>query len=83
MIEFEIRLRQEYYGKTVSDFISGYWQNRIQELYTVREEEIERMERILGNVQTSECKLPTRFEKDEDSIIYRYLASSCQETNNP
>ncbi|KAH6958702.1 hypothetical protein DER45DRAFT_613212 [Fusarium avenaceum] len=52
MTEFEICLRQDYHGKTVSDFISGYWQHRIQKLYAVREEEIEKMEQILGKVQT-------------------------------
>jgi hypothetical protein len=56
MTEFEICLKQDYHGKTVSDFISGYWQHRIQKLYAVREEEIERMEHILGKVQTGECK---------------------------
>jgi hypothetical protein len=55
MAEFEIRLK-DYHGKTVSDFISGYWQHRVQKLYTVREEEIEKMEKILGKVQTGECK---------------------------
>jgi hypothetical protein len=56
MTEFEICLKQDYHGKTVSDFISGYWQHRIQKLYAVREEEIEKMEHILGKVQTGECK---------------------------
>jgi hypothetical protein len=56
MADFEICLKQEYHGKTVSEFISGYWQHRIQKLYAVREEEIEKMEQTLGKVQTGECK---------------------------
>ncbi|KAF4966220.1 hypothetical protein FSARC_6105 [Fusarium sarcochroum] len=52
MSEFTACMQQSYHGKTFSDFVFGYWQERIQKLYAVQADEVENMERFLGNVQT-------------------------------
>ncbi|KAM0225559.1 hypothetical protein ACHAQD_001496 [Fusarium lateritium] len=50
MEEFEVCMKLDYQGKTVSDFIYGYWQQSIEKIYAVRGDEIEKMEQILAKM---------------------------------
>ncbi|KAM0563771.1 hypothetical protein ACHAPJ_001504 [Fusarium lateritium] len=52
MAEFTACMQQSHLGKTFSDFVFGYWQGRIQELYAVQADEVQNMKQILGSVQT-------------------------------
>ncbi|KAJ4270543.1 hypothetical protein NW762_002231 [Fusarium torreyae] len=52
MAEFTACMQQSYHGKTFLDFVFGYWQGRIQELYAVQADEVQNMKQFLGNVKT-------------------------------
>ncbi|KAF5670214.1 hypothetical protein FHETE_4586 [Fusarium heterosporum] len=51
MANFTTEMEQNYSKGTFSKFIFGYWQSRIQELYSIQHGEVEKMEQILENVQ--------------------------------
>ncbi|KAM6520477.1 hypothetical protein FSOLCH5_005270 [Fusarium solani] len=50
--EFSNVMQQEYQAKSLFDFIFGYWKTRIEGLYAVREEEVQKMQNHVNNVRT-------------------------------
>ncbi|KAJ4223507.1 hypothetical protein NW759_006143 [Fusarium solani] len=64
MEEFSNVMQQEYQAKSLFDFIFGYWKTRIEGLYAVREEEVQKMQNHVNNVRTGKCNhfLPYRLK---------------------
>ncbi|KAF4998327.1 hypothetical protein FGRMN_3207 [Fusarium graminum] len=60
MADFTTEMEQNYSRGTFSEFIFGYWQSRIQELYSAQHGEVEKMEQILDNVQIGIWTQPVR-----------------------
>jgi hypothetical protein len=62
--EFSNVMQQDYQAKSLFDFIFGYWKTRIEGLYAVREEEVQKMQNHVNNVRTGKCNhfLPYRLK---------------------
>ncbi|KAM6532854.1 hypothetical protein FALCPG4_005902 [Fusarium falciforme] len=53
--EFSNIMQQDYQKKSLLDFIFGYWKTRIEGLYAVREEEVQKIQEHVNNVRTGKC----------------------------
>lgn len=58
--EFSNVMQQDYQGKPLLDFIFGYWKTRIENLYAVREDEVQKMQKHVNNVRTGIWPRPLR-----------------------
>ncbi|KAI8686357.1 hypothetical protein NCS55_00311000 [Fusarium keratoplasticum] len=50
--EFSNVMQQDYQEQSLLDFIFGYWTTRIEDLYAVREDEVQKMQKHVNNVRT-------------------------------
>lgn len=53
--EFSNVMQQDYQEQSLLDFIFGYWTTRIEDLYAVREDEVQKMQQHVNNVRTGKC----------------------------
>ncbi|KAL2692355.1 hypothetical protein Neosp_002761 [[Neocosmospora] mangrovei] len=60
MDEFSNAMQQDYQAKSLLDFIFGYWIARIEDLYAVREDEVQKMQQHVSNVRTGIWPEPLR-----------------------
>ncbi|KAJ4160287.1 hypothetical protein NW754_003413 [Fusarium falciforme] len=58
--EFSNVMQQDYQEKSLLDFIFGYWKTRIEDLYAVREDEVQKMQKHVNNVRTGIWPRPLR-----------------------
>ncbi|RSL49385.1 hypothetical protein CEP53_009168 [Fusarium sp. AF-6] len=52
MKDFTNVMQQDYYAKSLLDFVFGYWKTRVEDLYAVREDEVQKMQQHVSNVRT-------------------------------
>ncbi|RMJ16262.1 hypothetical protein CDV36_004084 [Fusarium kuroshium] len=60
MNEFSNVMQQDYHAKSLLDFIFGYWITRIEDLYAVQEDEVQKMQQHISNVRTGVWPKPLR-----------------------
>ncbi|RSL55458.1 hypothetical protein CEP54_009348 [Fusarium duplospermum] len=60
MNEFSNVMQQDYHAKSLLDFIFGYWKTRVEGLYAVREDEVQKMQQYVNNVRTGIWPMPLR-----------------------
>ncbi|KAI8724103.1 hypothetical protein NCS52_00267800 [Fusarium sp. LHS14.1] len=60
MGEFSTAMQQDYQAKSLLDFIFGYWITRIEDLYAVQEDEVQKMQQHVRNVRTGIWPRPLR-----------------------
>lgn len=53
--EFSNVMQRDYQTKSLLDFLVGYWDTRIKDLYTTQEDEVQKMQEHVNNVRTGKC----------------------------